>query len=75
MRIKDYGFVNQAFIKGYNGFESEMKRVPDIVKSFYQYDTAVMLTLLFYTELNDKRQGELAKDRLLALYKTIKLAL
>ncbi|WLD94614.1 phosphotransferase family protein [Alkalihalobacillus sp. AL-G] len=72
MRIQDYRLLNDDFIKGYPNFETEMKRVPDIVTWLYQYDTAVMLTLLFYTELDDKQQGEQAKNRLTTLYEKIK---
>ncbi|WP_349410031.1 aminoglycoside phosphotransferase family protein [Pseudalkalibacillus sp. SCS-8] len=73
MRIKVYGYLNEEFVKGYTPFRSEMDRVPDLVKWLYQYDTTVMLTLLFLTELDDHKQGEEARNRLLDLHRKIKM--
>ncbi|MBM7587689.1 aminoglycoside phosphotransferase (APT) family kinase protein [Bacillus pakistanensis] len=73
MRIKDYGFLNEDFISGYPDFKSEMKRVPDIVKWLYQFDTAVMLTQLFIDELQDFQQGERARRRMFKLYEKLKI--
>ncbi|MFD2445292.1 phosphotransferase family protein [Bacillus sp. CGMCC 1.16607] len=75
MRIKDYGYLNEDFMEGYENGEAELARVPDLVKWFYQIDTSAMLTNLFITGLNDFKQGEKAKFRLLSLYERIQKAL
>jgi aminoglycoside phosphotransferase (APT) family kinase protein len=72
MRIKDYGFLNEDFISGYPNFESEIERVPNIVKWLYQFDTSVMLTHLFIDELQDFQQGESARRRMTGLYEKIR---
>lgn len=73
MRVKEYGLLDDEFKRGYRDFEAELKRVPEIVQWLYQYDTTVMLTLLFFTELDDQVQGSKASDRLFDLYGKMKL--
>ncbi|WP_316570409.1 phosphotransferase [Neobacillus sp. YIM B06451] len=71
MRIKDYGHLTEDFITGYKDFNKEMNRVPKIVKWLYQYDTAVMLSILFLTEVKDKKQGNEAQNRMKRLHEKI----
>lgn len=72
MRIKGYGYLNDDFIKGYRNYFGELSRVPQLVQWLYQYDTTVMLALLFLTEIDAPEQFELTFESLLRLHGSIK---
>ncbi|WP_175987253.1 phosphotransferase family protein [Bacillus sp. Marseille-Q1617] len=73
MRIKEYGFLGSEFIEGYHEFESEIQRVPEMVRWLYQLDTSLMLILLF-KELGETEQERRSLVSLKALYNKIKKA-
>lgn len=72
MRIKAYGYLNDNFKKGYRNYLDESARVPQLVQWLYQYDTTVMLSLLFLTEIDDPKQFEINFESLLRLHNCIK---
>ncbi|MEL3971217.1 aminoglycoside phosphotransferase family protein [Rossellomorea oryzaecorticis] len=74
MRIKEYGFLSSEFIEGYHEFDKEIQRVPEMARWLYQFDTSLMLTLLF-RELGENEQERRTLVSLNTLYKKIKKAL
>lgn len=71
MRISETQELDEVeFLKGYNA-EKLLKNTEKVIQSIYRLDTALMLSILFISFLNDKEKSEYYINRVQLLFDEI----